>query len=500
MRKPISILASLIVAASTLAASAAQADPAPAHNPLKYYGGRVISNVEVVQVLWGTGQQSDVATQLGPFYQAVTGSYLDDLAEYDTVGRMGVGPTAHAGSNQHIDRGTFKSTVAITPLNNATTLSDADVANELVAQINANKLPKPSVDAAGNYDTIYMIDLPSTVVMKDAQLGSSCNDAAPVGSVFCAYDGATAYMGKNLSYGVFPDITAAGCNVAACGVEPVAFDNVTALHSHRLANAVTDPDLDIFTHDLAAMAVDFPVGWYADATGAGSIGGDIGDICEGTTGSYTATGKLPGTTYTVAKLWSQAAQACVIAPALPKCSGANRPCTPCASDADCAAGADGGASSTPHCQTAAGNPKAGQCVACATNAHCSGDAPICDTTSSTCRACGSNADCTGNKAGAVCATSSGDARKGSCVQCEQTTDCPALQICDTTSDTCGVAPPDAGATTDGAASPEGGTGPGDGSTTTTTSCAASPSSKGSAAFAGALGALLALAAARRKRG
>src|SRR6202011_317046 len=55
---------------------------------LKYYGGRVISNVEIVEVFWGPNVDPTLTAQIGAFYTAlVKSSYVDWLSEYDTIGK-----------------------------------------------------------------------------------------------------------------------------------------------------------------------------------------------------------------------------------------------------------------------------------------------------------------------------------------------------------------------------------------------------------------------------
>ncbi len=82
---------------------------------------------------------------------------------------------------------------------------------------------------------------------------------------------------------------------------------------------------------------------------------------------------------------------------------------------------------TPYCAPA-GNPKAGQCVACLTDANCDANlntnTPICDQSmtslADTCRACQSNPECVSPLA-PVCDTSG--AHLGQCVTCQSNTDC-----------------------------------------------------------------------------
>src|SRR5207237_1266064 len=95
----------------TDAKARAQITPNLATNMLQYYGGRVISNVKVVQVLYGSGTYIPEVSgaNMGNFYgQSTNSAYMDWLNEYNTVGHS-------PGTNQSIGRGTFQSKVQITP-------------------------------------------------------------------------------------------------------------------------------------------------------------------------------------------------------------------------------------------------------------------------------------------------------------------------------------------------------------------------------------------------
>src|SRR5215467_15447114 len=136
------------------------AAPAGAH--LSYFGGPVISNVQVIQVLYGTGSYNAqiAGTQsptMGNFFGDFTGpnsGYVSLLTQYNTP--------ASGGTNQTIGNGTFGRLFQISPssANNGSTISDAQIQSELLAQINAGHLPTPQLDAAGNVNTLYMIYFP----------------------------------------------------------------------------------------------------------------------------------------------------------------------------------------------------------------------------------------------------------------------------------------------------------------------------------------------------
>ncbi len=453
---------------------------------LKYYGGRVLGGVQVVQVLWGAGVDTQVATKLGDYYKGVLNSdYMDWLGEYDTItvpaNEQG---NAHAATKQHLGRGTFVKTVQITPAaaRAGAAISDDDIAAELKAQIDAGVLPAPDPDGVGGYRTLYMLDFPLQVAGTDLTItgpggsGTSCVE-------FCAYHGATTYKGGNLAYGVHPDLS--GTCAGGCGTAPTVLQNHTSVHSHELIEAITDPDIGILIANGGA-GIDFPVGWYCDGSGCG----EIGDICNAQQGVVA--------TYTVQKEWSNSQGGCILnVPGLAPCvDGKGGACSPCTGDAQCSG-------ATPVCATDAADFKVGQCVACKDNTKCSGATPACDKSSTalddTCRACkvdkecpaatprcvGASAggggdagaegggggggtggkcmectvndDCKASTKGPVCdtatnacrgctadtecttghcATGAGDTNKGKCVQCTTDAQCTGGTVCDTAKDTC----------------------------------------------------------------
>src|SRR5215472_9704354 len=272
------------------------AAPAGAH--LSYFGGPVISNVHVVQVLYGSGSyNAQVAgtssPSMGNFFGDLTGTnsgYVSLLTQYNTP--------ASGGTNQTIGNGTFDGLFQITPSsgNDGSTIDDSNIQAELLAQINAGHLPAPVLDAAGNVNTIYMIYFPPGKTITQGG-SSSC-----VGGGFCAYHGTTSTLlnGKNVLYGVMPDMQSGLCATGGCGNAGV-FGNYTSVTSHELTEAITDADVGIATTFAP------PLAWY-DMTN-----GEIGDICNGQQGTYTAN----GTAYTIQLEFSNAANNCVLPPTGP---------------------------------------------------------------------------------------------------------------------------------------------------------------------------------------
>ncbi|HLJ30362.1 MAG TPA: hypothetical protein VKY85_26895 [Candidatus Angelobacter sp.] len=270
------------------------AAPAGAH--LTYFGGPVISNVHVVQVLYGSGSYNaqvagNTTPTMGNFFSDLTGAssgYITLLSQYSTP--------ASGGTNQTIGNGTFDGLFQIVPsaANNGSTIDDTNIQAELLAQISAGHLPTPVLDAAGNVNTIYMIYFPPGKTITQGGT-SSC-----VGGGFCAYHGTTSTTlnSKNILYGVLPDMQAGSGCATGCGTS-TTFGNYTSVTSHELTEAITDADVGIATTFAA------PLAWY-DMTN-----GEIGDICNGQQGSYVAN----GTTYTIQLEFSNAANNCVLPPA-----------------------------------------------------------------------------------------------------------------------------------------------------------------------------------------
>ena len=270
------------------AAAVGFAAPAGAH--LTYFGGPIISNVQVVQVLYGSGSyNSQVAgttsPTMGNFFADITSTGLISLLQqYNTP--------VSGGTGQTFGNGTFGGLFQIVPAagNNGSTITDAQIQSELLSQINAGHLPAPVLDAQGNPNTLYMIYFPPGKTIS--QGGSNSCQAGG----FCAYHGTTSTLlnGHNVLYGVMPDMQAgSGCSTG-CGTSTV-FGNYTSVTSHELVEAMTDADVGIATTFSA------PLAWY-DMTN-----GEIGDICNGQQGSYTAN----GTTYTIQLEFSNSANNCV---------------------------------------------------------------------------------------------------------------------------------------------------------------------------------------------
>ena len=266
---------------------------APPGAHLVYFGGRIVSNIEVVQVIYGAGSYlpqitNTASPSVATFYQGVLNSaYVDWLTEYNTVGQPP--PT----SNQVLGRGSFRSQANITPsaANNGTVIDDLQIQAEIQSQLAAGMLPPPTHDAAGNNNTYYAIYFPhgKTITLGGA---ASCQ-------VFCAYHGTiadAAGLGE-IEYGVHPDFQpGSGCEFG-CGAAATPFGNVTQVASHELIETMTDPEVGL------ATVFGPPLAW------ADFVFSEIGDICNDQNGHVVGS---DGITYDVQTEFSNSLNDCIV--------------------------------------------------------------------------------------------------------------------------------------------------------------------------------------------
>jgi hypothetical protein len=269
------------------------AAPAGAH--LTYHNGPIISNVQVVQVLYGSGSYNSqiagtTSPTMGNFFADITSTGLISLLQQYNTNISG-------GTGQIFGNGTFAGLFQIVPsaANNGSTIDDTNIQAELLAQISAGHLPAPVLDATGQPNTLYMIYFPPGKTITQGG-SSSC-----VGGGFCAYHGTTSNTlnSKHVLYGVLPDMQAgSGCSTG-CGTSTV-FGNYTSVTSHELTEAMTDAQVGI------ATVIGPPLAWYD------STNGEIGDICNGQQATYVAN----GTSYVIQLEFSNSANNCVTFPAV----------------------------------------------------------------------------------------------------------------------------------------------------------------------------------------
>ncbi|HEX7287583.1 MAG TPA: hypothetical protein VF532_15450 [Candidatus Angelobacter sp.] len=268
---------------------------APLGAHLTYWGGPVISNVQVVAVFWGPNVVSAVTANgaIDQFYTDITSSrYFDELTEYTTAGITGANGTST--SNQTIGHGTFGGKFTITPSvcpgPAACTVTDAQIQTELTSQINSHVLPAPQTDAHGIINTYYAIYFPPNVTISIDPTIKSC-----VSGGFCAYHSNT---GSLVPYGVLPDVSTGGCSLG-CG-SGTTFQIATGVSSHEMAEAITDPQVG------SASVFGPPLGWYDNPPNLG----EIADLCD----PFTVAVNAGATTYTVEMLFSNVQNDCAAGP------------------------------------------------------------------------------------------------------------------------------------------------------------------------------------------
>lgn len=268
----------------------------PANAHLTYWGGPVVSNIQVVVVFWGADVAAAVTANgaIDQFYTDITSSrFFDELTEYSTLGITGANGTST--SNQTIGHGTFLNKFTIAPSTcpgpAACNITDAQIQTELTRQINISALPAPQTDAQGHINTYYAIYFPPAVTISLDATTRSC-----VQNGFCAYHSNT---GSLIPYGVFPDFSVGGCSVqGACG-SGSTLQIATVDSSHEMAETVTDAEAGV------ATALAPPLAWFDGTNNA-----EISDLCDGSQNSVTA----GSNTYSVEPVFSNVQGGCVTEP------------------------------------------------------------------------------------------------------------------------------------------------------------------------------------------
>lgn len=258
---------------------------------LSYFNGPVVSNVQVVPVLWGAHVNSQIVQNIAQFYaDATVSNWFDMLSEYSSVG----------GTNQSIGTGTSVSAFQINPSRCSgttnCTVTDAQIQTEISNQINASALPQPQSDFTGNTTTAYMVHFPPNVTVDATALGAGTSCVQ-----FCAYHNTTTFGSNNIAvpYGVLPDEFTSACN-QGCGGNAKLLENQTDTASHELAEIVTDPDIGLDTQANYAA----PAAWGDNNNNCG----EIADICDSGGSGDTIT--VGSNSWVVQELWSNALNRC----------------------------------------------------------------------------------------------------------------------------------------------------------------------------------------------
>ena len=222
--------------------------------------------MEVAPIYWGAAWTSGANQQLtlkldGFFDFLVTSSYMDLLHEYSTATTK-----IQPGSRLSSVRVSASEPGDVTPTGRQVT--DEQIRTALEGWIADQTAP------AATANTLYFIFLPPKTV------------SVSFGSQSCAAGGFCGYHDHigNVYYAVIPFVNCQGCVFPGD-----ILDTLTEVCSHEFAEAVTDPQLNA---------------WFDPVTGPGD---EIGDICN------RQTTRLGG--FLVQTEWSNAQNACVVAPA-----------------------------------------------------------------------------------------------------------------------------------------------------------------------------------------
>lgn len=253
MRSSLLAALAVLLACSASAVSTAVAGPhvlrapqywptaRPATGIVDYWGGPVVSRVEIVSVLWGPDVDQTTVSGVPEYVTALANSnYVDQLSIYDTFLK---GVNGHKGTRQHIYRGTFAGQIEITPKHKSANITDSDIVKELRYQIEIGVLPPQTPDMW------YAIYFPSGISIFLPGYGYSCTD-------WDAYHWSSNHskiVKNNIYYAVEP----------SCG----GFDFITWTTSHEFAETLTDPQ----PPDRSA----FPAAWITPNYA------EIGYLCEG---------------------------------------------------------------------------------------------------------------------------------------------------------------------------------------------------------------------------
>ena len=252
---------------------------------MAYYGGPVISHVQIYLILWGDQVSQNTQSEMPGFYSSmVNSSYMDFLKIYNTTNVKVEGGT-HASTDQTVGRGSFMQTIQISPVKLRGKIDDAEIQAELEKQILAGKIP------AVTPDSLFMIHFPKglSITMHDGNsVATSCVQ-------FCAYhNGFKTATGTSVYYGVIPNLDGFMCRLGCGGFFSSALTRATVSASHEMMEAITDP------FPTPGNTPGYPQAWNT------KDGAEIGDLCQGSNGTLKGGAK----DYIVQQEWDQSHSAC----------------------------------------------------------------------------------------------------------------------------------------------------------------------------------------------
>ena len=246
--------------------------PQTENTKLNYYGGPIISQVKVVPVVWSSRVSSEIQNSVNDFYSTyVVSKHMDWLSEYNTDIKAIDG---RQGTNQKLVRGQSVPKILIQPQQSSTSVTDADIQNEIEKQVDSGILPKP------DNNTVYMIHFPVDVQITIEGM-TSCFS-------FGGYhNGVKNKKYGDLLYAVLPE-----CSYLLDAT--ATLDSATFVASHELVEAITD------AFPTAGSSPAFPQAWND------SGGNEIADLC------LNETARLVGRQrdYSISLEWSNSRNKC----------------------------------------------------------------------------------------------------------------------------------------------------------------------------------------------
>jgi nicotinamide mononucleotide (NMN) deamidase PncC len=266
----------------SLSEGSSQKEDSQAKGPteFKYFGGRILSSVEVVPIYWGhywlTDPGAKLAAQIDQFFDYILQSYfMDALREYGTA-KASIGYGRRVQS-VFVDSDPWRVSLG------RRTVGDRATSDMIIAGAKDGSIP------AWTENTIYFVYYPPQVyvfvelpgVVTSTKI--SCDD-------FCAFHVFPSL--SQLKQSLFAAIPFPNCDACHWGSD---FESLTAMTSHELAESITDVDGRAWLERTSAA--------------------EIGDVCapdsEGAVpGAFLA--RLGG--YLVQSFWSQDNAACVVSP------------------------------------------------------------------------------------------------------------------------------------------------------------------------------------------
>ncbi|MGH7138667.1 MAG: hypothetical protein ACREHD_23220, partial [Pirellulales bacterium] len=214
-----------------------------------YNGGALLTNVEAQAVYLGSQWSTNSSLQS---QATATDQYLSTLvggSYMDMLNNAGYGVGRGTSTTGVVDNISISTSIA---------LNDSQIQSDLATMISNGQVQTPDANR------LYMVYVEPSIVV---QMGSATSQTS-----FLGYHGAFADGNSVIHYAVMPYPGAPNPTPSSQGFSS-AFNELTAVSSHELAEAVTDPNVNYST-----------LGWYDYQQN-----GEIGDLAVGHYATITGT-------------------------------------------------------------------------------------------------------------------------------------------------------------------------------------------------------------------